>query len=315
MVAVLSVALLSSGARGASEFSTKERRQAALGSTIRLDDGLKAVFSNEGAFKPLPEPQSGDWLLAHPETGQTYDQYVASFPNRPDASRGIIFLQPLGGFSAPGAPSLDFLKRFAAAFFGLPVKVLPAMRLAGARINERINAFTGKRQFLTSDIRGRLSMGLPPRAFCLLGLTTEDLYPGPGWNFVFGEASLTARTAVYSFARYDPAFYGQSLKDGKQLALLRSCKVLAHETGHMFGMKHCIYYSCLMNGSNSMGETDAQPLHLCPVCLRKLQWNIGFDPVVRYRRLHALCFEAGFQEEALWLAGEIIRLQPPGASR
>jgi len=94
-----------------------------------------------------------------------------------------------------------------------------------------------------------------------------DLYPEPSWNFVFGQASLRERVGVYSFARYDSAFYGEARdRDYETLLLRRSCKVLAHETGHMFGLAHCIYFNCLMNGSNHLAESDRRPLHLCPVC-------------------------------------------------
>jgi archaemetzincin len=290
-------------------------RLAALGPLERLDPVLRKILLDEGAFEPMPVPGPGDWLTAHPEPGQTYPQFVASWPNRPEGARRTLTIRPIGAFAPRSAPSLDFLKRFAAAYFGLPVKELPAMGLSGQGITERRNPYTGKRQLLTGDLRIVLRQNLPADAFCLLGVTMEDLYPGPGWNFVFGEASLTERTAVYSFARYDPGFYGEPTRDGGTLRLLRSCKVLAHETGHMFGIKHCVYYACLMNGSNSMPETDAQPLHLCPVCLRKLQWSVGFDAIKRYRLLHTLCVEGGFEEEARWLAREIVRLQPPGMSR
>ena len=30
----------------------------------------------------------------------------------------------------------------------------------------------------------------------------------------------------------------------------RACKVMVHEVCHMFGIKHCVYFHCLMNGSN-----------------------------------------------------------------
>ena len=72
--------------------------------------------------------------------------------------------------------------------------------------------------------------------------------------------------------RYDPAFYGKpQTPDYGALVLRRSCKVLAHETAHIFGLAHCIYFSCLMNGSNHLAESDRRPLHLCPVCLRELE--------------------------------------------
>ena len=46
---------------------------------------------------------------------------------------------------------------------------------------------------------------------------------------------------------------------------------MTHEIGHMFGVKHCVYYNCAMNGSNHLQESDRRTEHLCPVCLRKLQ--------------------------------------------
>jgi archaemetzincin len=93
----------------------------------------------------------------------------------------------------------------------------------------------------------------------------EDLYPNPSWNFVFGEASLRERVGVYSFARYAPTFYGGAQEgDYQKLLLWRSAKVLTHETAHMFGLAHCVYFKCVMNGSNHLQEIDARPLHLSP---------------------------------------------------
>jgi archaemetzincin len=146
-----------------------------------------------------------------------------------------------------------------------------------------------------------LKTRVPADAFCVLAITMQDLYPEPSWNFVFGQASLRERAGVYSFARYDPAFYGETRdKNYETLLLRRSCKVLAHETGHMFGLAHCTFFNCLMNGSNHLAESDRRPLHLCPVCLRKLQWSIGFDVLERYRALERLTRADGFTDEADW---------------
>ena len=60
-----------------------------------------------------------------------------------------------------------------------------------------------------------------------------------------------------------------------------------------------------MNGSNHLAESDARPMHLCPVDLRKLQASIGFDVVVRYRRLLDFHLNAGFRDEAAWLTRRI----------
>ena len=62
---------------------------------------------------------------------------------------------------------------------------------------------------ISTDVLNFLRTKLPSDAFCILAVTMEDLYPDPTWNFVFGQASLTERIGVYSFARYDPAFYGE----------------------------------------------------------------------------------------------------------
>ena len=139
-----------------------------------------------------------------------------------------------------------------------------------------------------------------------LGVTTEDLYPEPDWNYVFGEALLEERMGVYSLARYFPSFWGEAdTAENRRRTRLRTFKVLAHETAHMFGLHHCQEYQCVVNGSNSLEEADRQPLHLCPLCLKKLHWNLRFDPAARYRALarfyrkHDLEAEAAFVEARL----------------
>ena len=61
-----------------------------------------------------------------------------------------------------------------------------------------------------------------------------------------------------------------------------------HETGHMFGIRHCIAYECGMNGSNHSDERDRQPLEFCPECQPKLWWTCGLDPLERSRALDAV---------------------------
>jgi archaemetzincin len=150
---------------------------------------------------------------------------------------------------------------------------------------------------------------LAMRLRCLASPMT-DLYPDPKWNFVFGQASLRERVGVYSFARYNPAFYREEhARDAHRLIFRRSCKVLAHEVSHMFGIEHCIWYRCLMNGSNHVDEADARPPHLCPVDLRKLQWSIGLDVASRYLRLLEFDRGAGFLDEARWIQKRLEFIQ------
>jgi len=158
---------------------------------------------------------------------------------------------------------------------------------------------------------------IPDDAYCVLGVTMVDLYPKESWNFVFGRALLQDRIGVFSFARYHPYFFTcakiidvstlQELTSNEyQLLQWRAIKVLTHEIGHMFGLQHCVYFSCIMNGSNNAEEGDWVFTFLCPVCLRKLQFAIQFKFLARYKGLMKFFQERSvsgskFAECAQWI--------------
>eukprot|EP00486_Rosalina_sp_Unknown_P006106 CAMPEP_0201569730 /NCGR_PEP_ID=MMETSP0190_2-20130828/11575_1 /ASSEMBLY_ACC=CAM_ASM_000263 /TAXON_ID=37353 /ORGANISM="Rosalina sp." /LENGTH=279 /DNA_ID=CAMNT_0047992391 /DNA_START=685 /DNA_END=1524 /DNA_ORIENTATION=- len=69
----------------------------------------------------------------------------------------------------------------------------------------------------------------------------------------------------------DKNWLNNVLNDKEQHIFIRRCVgVLLHEIGHLFGLEHCPYFECLMNGANHLVEGDAAPLWLCPICLHKL---------------------------------------------
>jgi len=299
-------------------------RLRAIGSTKDLPENLRKALEPGGDFEPIPIPKPGDWLAVHREAGQTFDEFERSKPNRPDKTRSKIYLQPLGEFGFPQSggppkgqiPLAEKLREYAAAYFAMQVEILPCLTLSGNTITTRINPHTRNRQILTGDVLVLLRKNLPADAFCVLAITMDDLYPDPSWNFVFGQASLRERVGVYSFARYDPAFYGNKRgKDYEEVLLRRSCKVLVHETSHMFGLTHCIYFKCVLNGSNHLRESDSRPVHLCPVCLRKAQYSFcniqqngtrtRFDVVNRYRNLFRFYQRSGLDGEAQWVANRL----------
>jgi len=278
-----------------------EERRRAIGDTSDLPEALRRALDPAAGFEPIPKPGPMDWLAQHPESGQTFEEFRRARRNCPTLKQAVLYLQPLGALGGAGAPSLDTLREFAEAFFAMPTKILDPVALEPEKFTTRLNAFTGKRQFLTTDLLQFLEKRLPEDAFSLLGITLEDLYADPRWNFVFGQALVLRRVGVYSFARYDPAFDGSPREKGfEKLVLERSCRVLAHEAGHMFGLRHCVYFRCLMNGSNHLREADTMPLHLCPVCLRKLQSSVRFDAAARYRNLRDFFAKVGQEEEAAW---------------
>lgn len=284
-------------------------RARAIGTTMNLEPGLEAAL-DPAAFAPITAPLEDDWLAQHSERGQTFDQYVRGRPNRPNGARRTIYLEPIG---AAGGPPIDELAEFTRAHFQLPVKILPpiALERTGAKVRDRGDF----RQILAPDLLEHLKTRLPADGYCLIGLTATDLYPEESWNFVFGMATLRERVGVYSTARYQPSFYGEEdhYPAPEHWVMRRSLKVMAHEIGHMFGMEHCTYYECVMNGSNHLDETDRRPVNLCPVCLRKLQYAIGFDPGRRYRDLERFFRKNKLGPEADWVRGRAEAVEAAGA--
>lgn len=304
----LVISLLNGAAMSFTPPDENERRRA-IGPTAQLPDTLREALEPGDDFQPILVPGPHDWLANHPEPGQTFEDFVRSRRNKPDEVRNKIYLQPLDSFPAGNSPPLDRLQQFAEAFFTMKVEVLPVIELTDGAIETRTNPYAGHQQFLTGDILDLLKRQLPQDAYCILGITMHDLYPHPSWNFVFGQALIQQRVGVYSFARYDPRFYSREATYDPELMLRRSCKVLAHETGHMFGIQHCVFFHCLLNGSNHLAESDARPLHLCPVDLRKLHQSLQFDVLDRYRRLLDFYTEVGFDDEVRWLRVRIEHIQ------
>ena len=139
-------------------------------------------------------------------------------------------------------------------------------------------------QVNASDILANLKKHLPPDGFTIVGLTTRDLYAGE-FNFLFGLAGLHA--GVVSIHRLEPssptcelfldnpnriAAAARGLRCDSDLLLRHTMDTLTHEMGHTFGLKHCKYFSCVMQGFNSLEEAGRHAPDLCLVCLRKFLW-------------------------------------------
>lgn len=254
-----------------------------------------------------------DWISAHPEELQDFESFYRDpYRKTPNASHNTIYIQTIGSFGEAGPQTdryVEWLREYCQAFFyGLSVKLLPAVTVAETRCSFRVNSNSYNLQILTGDLLRFLGNRKPKDAFCIVGITMIDLYPKDSWNFVFGQASLSMGMGVFSFARYDDNFYSRnyagrlkkrlqpkqgdySVFDGyytppiTSTLLLRSCKTMTHEIGHMFGIKHCQWLTCVMQGSNHLEESDRRPLDFCPICLRKLQSAIGFKIADRYKAL------------------------------
>ena len=150
-------------------------------------------------------------------------------------------------------------KLYAQAFF--PNTVVDVLKrpdfLTKAKVECRDSFYCGGKQYRTcgkNGILNKLPMYKPMDAYAVAALTNLDLYPNPNWSFCFGWASFTEGVGTFSFRRYDPEFDGIDDPDREKNLLMRSCHIMTHEIGHMFGLRHCIYYECLMNGLMSANE-------------------------------------------------------------
>lgn len=128
-------------------------------------------------------------------------------------------------------------------------------------------------QICVTGILNLLKKVVPDDARCLVALTMYDLYGDDEDLFIAGLSMSNCRVAAFSLYRYDPYltfndsdWFDCKLKiaekskiqidERRNLLLIRSCRLLTHEICHLFGIPHCIFYSCLMNGSGDLGKSS-----------------------------------------------------------
>jgi len=89
----------------------------------------------------------------------------------------------------------------------------------------------------------------------------------------------------------------------------RVAKMVLHQVSHMFGLLHCCYYRCLMNGVATSDEAFRRPPYLCAICLKKLHLALAFHPLERYERLAEAWGAAGSPDIAAWYQtrGGVVR--------
>ena len=239
--------------------------------------------SVEPFYRRMGEPERYDWLATYKEGGQTFDEYIISNPTVPTDERKVIYIQPLGNSNSGQSKVIRISAEYLKAFYGLEVRSLPVKTLP-AKIPEpdrRFIDYPQHRQIRTGWIMETLLIpALPGDAAALIAFTVEDLYSDSSMYFVFGQASLENRVGVWSLYRLDDNADGNTF-------LERTMKISAHEVGHMFSMRHCTKYECVMSGTNHLAETDRRPIDACPECIAKIAWMMKEKPAIRYERLIA----------------------------
>jgi archaemetzincin len=267
-------------------------------------DPISVIRALGAAITPLHNPirpsREGDWLCEYPEPGQTFLEYLGDDPVLPTRDRTSLYVQRIGDIAPPRDAALSATIDILSRFYGLPVRSLnPIDSAVVPRWARRQNPISGQVQFLTRFILNHLARNKPDDAVAVLALTTTDLWPGKGWNFVFGQASFREGVGVWSLHRMgDPELEPVTF-------LRRALKIAIHETGHMFGMRHCTRFDCGMNGANHQDEADLHPIWFCPEDEMKVWYGFGRDPAERYRSLAEFGESHGLEQEAaFWRRSE-----------
>ncbi|WP_291725882.1 archaemetzincin [Bernardetia sp.] len=254
-----------------------------------LADSMEFVLKKYQFY--IEEPKFGEWLERNKEKGQTFDEYWSGniAPTQPTAERNKIYLQLYGDFDKTQLRLMDSVQRFLSIFYQLPIERLESVVLDSTKLdgnnwrNHKNNGFQVKTGFILDS----LEKNLPKDGILLVGFTTEDLYPSEKWNFVFGQARLYDRVGVWSMKRFGEVDVINKDTDAFDLALERTCKTAVHEIGHIFSIRHCIFYRCAMQGANNLKELDGHPAYFCPVCDAKIISNLELPLSRRYENLAA----------------------------
>jgi archaemetzincin len=120
-----------------------------------------------------------------------------------------------------------------------------------------------RRQYDGSQLLKFVDSLKPTKSIKSIGLFNVDIYI-PILTYIFGQAYLDGGTGIASLYRLKNEHYG--LKSNDELLLTRFEKVVIHELGHTFGLKHCYIPNCVMRSGVYVEDLDQKSTGFCPSC-------------------------------------------------
>lgn len=223
----------------------------------------------------LPKAKPGNWRYSHDEPFQTFEDFQKLNKIKPEPGKNTIYLQPIGAFSELQKKEIELTKEYLSTYFQLETKVLPALSNTVFPKKARRIFKEDQEQILAGYVLDSILIKRKPKdAVAVMGITEKDLFPRPEWNYVFGQASYIDAVGVTSIYRFSN---GDLSESNFNESLERLIKISSHEIGHMFGISHCLNANCVMNGTNSLTETDFHFARACSLCQQKLNASIPYD--------------------------------------
>jgi len=122
-------------------------------------------------------------------------------------------------------------------------------------------------KYSSTELINYFSENLSDEIEKMLFITTDDLY-SPVFARYFGEAQLNGRVGIVS-----SFFLNDDLGDkppSRVIFLSRFEKVMIHEAGHLFGLKHCGDINCVMKLSGKTSDIDVKSPGFCASCTEVL---------------------------------------------
>lgn len=234
---------------------------------------FETIAINDIKLSATPKP--GSWRYHHDEKFQQFEDFQKSKKIKPQPGKNTIYLQPIGDFNTLQQKEIEFTKDYLKIYFQLETKILPT--LPNSIFPKKVKRIfkDGQEQLWAGYVLDSFLIKRKPKdAVVLMGITERDLYPIPEWNYVFGLASYENGVGVTSMYRFAN---GHLTDSNFNESTLRLMKISSHEIGHMFGITHCLNANCVMNGTNTLSETDFHYARACSLCQRKLNSSIPYN--------------------------------------
>ncbi|MDQ1858356.1 archaemetzincin [Chryseobacterium sp. WLY505] len=263
----------------------------------------ESIASNDIKLSSSPKP--GSWRYNHDEHFQTFEDFQKLKRIKPGPGKNTIYLQPIGAFDELQKKEITLTKEYLKTYYQLETKILPTLPNKIFTENVKRISKEGNEQILAGYVLDSILIRRKPKdAVVLMGITEKDLFPKPEWNYVFGLASYEDGVGVTSMYRFAG---GHLTHSNFNESLLRLVKISSHEIGHMFGISHCLNANCVMNGTNSLTETDYHFARACSLCQRKLNSSIRYNNKKRLLELKNF-FENQHLNTELTLANQDLNL-------
>jgi len=174
-------------ARSVFTVPTESSRKKAIGSFVGASKlTIGAINSILPLFKPIAQPNPGDWLAENNETGQTFEDFVKN--KKTSSQIKTVRIQPLE--ENIDEELLRVLQAFTQAYFN-PIRVVICLPInigelgAESRVNTKSETF----QYQAASVLEKLETLFSENECCTMGVTMTDLYSREDRNFGIGKIS------------------------------------------------------------------------------------------------------------------------------